>query len=178
MDLVLLYGPPGVGKLTVAKELARLTGYKLFHNHLSLNASWAVFDPHSRSFAYVLDGIRDLVFSEAARAGIDMIFTCVYHAEVNDDYVDRIHDLVQREEGRVCLVRLTCEMSILEQRVVGDGRTEMGKVDSVESERWFFEKYGPFPAIPQRRSLEIDNTDLPPDAVARQIIDHYGLPLA
>ncbi len=37
MQLVYLYGPPGVGKLTVARELVALTGFKLFHNHLAVN---------------------------------------------------------------------------------------------------------------------------------------------
>jgi tRNA uridine 5-carbamoylmethylation protein Kti12 len=32
MKLIFLYGPPAVGKLTVAQELVTLTGYKLFHN--------------------------------------------------------------------------------------------------------------------------------------------------
>lgn len=31
MDLVILYGAPGVGKLTVANTLANRTGYKVFH---------------------------------------------------------------------------------------------------------------------------------------------------
>ena len=36
MKLVFIYGLPGVGKLTVAKELSIITGYKLFHNQCSL----------------------------------------------------------------------------------------------------------------------------------------------
>ena len=38
MKLVVLHGPPAVGKLTVARELARLTGWRLFHNHLVVDA--------------------------------------------------------------------------------------------------------------------------------------------
>lgn len=34
MKLIYIYGPPASGKLTVAKELEKLTKYKLFHNHL------------------------------------------------------------------------------------------------------------------------------------------------
>lgn len=34
MEFVLLYGPPAIGKLTIAKELQKLKGYKLLHNHL------------------------------------------------------------------------------------------------------------------------------------------------
>ena len=34
MKLIFIYGLPATGKLTVAVELAAMTGYKLFHNHL------------------------------------------------------------------------------------------------------------------------------------------------
>ena len=34
MRLIFIYGMPAPGKLTVAQELAKLIGYKLFHNHL------------------------------------------------------------------------------------------------------------------------------------------------
>src|SRR3712207_8263459 len=32
--LLFLHGPPAVGKLTVARRVAELTGWRLFHNHL------------------------------------------------------------------------------------------------------------------------------------------------
>jgi cytidylate kinase len=43
MNLILLYGPPAVGKLTIAKEIARLTGFKVFHNQLTVNLAAAIF---------------------------------------------------------------------------------------------------------------------------------------
>lgn len=43
MTLVILYGPPAVGKLTVGIELAKLTGYKLFHNHLTTDTVRSLF---------------------------------------------------------------------------------------------------------------------------------------
>ncbi len=43
MRLVFIYGPPGVGKLTVARELAALTGFKLFHNHLTVVCTAVAF---------------------------------------------------------------------------------------------------------------------------------------
>ena len=36
MKLLFIHGSPAVGKLTVANEIAKLTGFKVFHNHLSL----------------------------------------------------------------------------------------------------------------------------------------------
>lgn len=33
MNLLCIYGPPAAGKLTTAKELETLLGYKLYDNH-------------------------------------------------------------------------------------------------------------------------------------------------
>jgi len=36
--LLYIYSPPASGKFTVATTLAELTGFSLFHNHLSVDA--------------------------------------------------------------------------------------------------------------------------------------------
>ena len=43
MQLVFIHGAPAVGKLTVARELAALTGFRLFHNHLTVDLAGSVF---------------------------------------------------------------------------------------------------------------------------------------
>ncbi len=47
MQLVFLYGPPGVGKYTIGLELAARTGFRLLHNHLTVNLVSAVFERDS-----------------------------------------------------------------------------------------------------------------------------------
>jgi hypothetical protein len=37
MKLIFLYGLPGVGKLTVARETAKLTGLNVFYNQLAVD---------------------------------------------------------------------------------------------------------------------------------------------
>ena len=37
MKLIVLYGPPAAGKYTIAKAVAEKTGYKLFHNYLTVD---------------------------------------------------------------------------------------------------------------------------------------------
>ena len=44
MKLVILYGAPASGKLTIATELGKRTGFKVFHNHLSIDCVRPVFD--------------------------------------------------------------------------------------------------------------------------------------
>eukprot|EP00753_Platysulcus_tardus_P013905 PLAT3900.1.p1 GENE.PLAT3900.1~~PLAT3900.1.p1 ORF type:complete len:246 (-),score=55.23 PLAT3900.1:309-1007(-) len=48
--VVALHGLPGVGKRTVGEQLAALTGCKLFHNHLVVDALLALFPFGSAEF--------------------------------------------------------------------------------------------------------------------------------
>ena len=41
MKLIIIHGPPAVGKLAVANEIASSTGFKVFHNHLSIDCDKA-----------------------------------------------------------------------------------------------------------------------------------------
>ena len=43
MKLVILYGPPAVGKLSIAQALAARTGFRVLHNHLLMDLSHALF---------------------------------------------------------------------------------------------------------------------------------------
>ena len=44
MKLVIIFGPHAVGKMTVGQALARITGLKVFHNHMTIDPLLALFD--------------------------------------------------------------------------------------------------------------------------------------
>lgn len=175
MKLVVLYGPPAVGKLTVAQEVSRLTGFKLFHNHLSWNVVTSVFEWRSEPFNRALLEIRQLMFREAAQADIDLLFTFVYsasRADVAQSYFASVED----HGGTVCLVRLTAPRTVLEQHVVNDSRREVGKMATVEELHRYFEKVTDVDQpIPGRPSLELDTAVLEPEEAARAVVAHYQL---
>lgn len=50
MRLLFLYGPPAAGKLTIARELAAATGFRVFHNHVTVDALLSVFEFGSPPF--------------------------------------------------------------------------------------------------------------------------------
>jgi tRNA uridine 5-carbamoylmethylation protein Kti12 len=77
MKLVFIYGPPAVGKLTVATELAKLTGFKLFDNHVSIDFVKSVFEYGTRQYWKLIEEYRISMFKQAAKHGIDTIFTFV-----------------------------------------------------------------------------------------------------
>jgi len=179
VKLVFVYGTPGVGKLTTAQALAELTGFKLFHNHLSFNLVKSVFDFPTKPFGELAATIRLAVFEAAARAQVPgLIFTCVYANPEDDPFIVQVVELIARHGGEVLFVRLSCDAAINERRVVAEERREFGKIDTVKSLRGMLARWNLTSAIAGRASLDIDNSALAPEAVARRIAEHFALPIA
>jgi hypothetical protein len=178
MNLVFIYGPPGVGKLSVAREFARATGYRLFDNHVSIACVETVFDFGTRPFGRLVGMIRTAVFEEAAREGVSLVFTFVYARPDDTPFVERVRELVENLGGRVLFVRLFCAREELERRLPHPERARVGKMASLDTLREVTSRYDIFSAVPGRESLEIDNTRLAPEEVARLVIAYYHLPSA
>ena len=178
MDLIFIYGPPGVGKLTVARELAHATAFKVFHNHVSIDCAETVFDFGTRPFGRVVGKIRMAVFEDAAREGVSLIFTFVYACPADTPFVERVCAGVEGRGGRVCLVRLVCDREVLERRLPHPERARVGKMASLEMLREVAGRYDIFSPVPGRDSLSVDNTALAPAEVAELIVRHYHLPTA
>jgi predicted kinase len=176
MNLVFIYGPPGVGKLSVARELARATGYRLFHNHVSIACAESVFDFGTKPFGKVVGKIRMAVFEEAVREGVSLVFTFVYARPEDTPFVERVCDLVEGHGGCVLLVRLACAPEELERRLLEPARAEAGKLASLETLRELLGRYDLSSPVPGRESLVVENTRLPPAEVAGLIASHYHLP--
>jgi hypothetical protein len=130
MNLVFLHGPAASGKLTVGRELARLTGYRLFHNHLVVDAVSAVFDFGSEPFVLLREEMWLSVFREAALRGASLIFTFAPERTVRESFVGEAVAAVEGAGGRVVFVELTCPQSELEIRVEDGSRARFGKLRS------------------------------------------------
>jgi hypothetical protein len=171
MDLVFLHGPAASGKLTVARELSRLTGYRLFHNHLVVDAVTAVFDFGSESFVRLREEMWLSVFCEAARQGVSLIFTFAPERTVRESFVGEAVAEVEGAGGRVVFVELTCPEAELERRVEDESRAAFGKLRSSALFRELrdagvFE----YPRLPAH--LTIDTSALTPGEAAIRIREH------
>lgn len=177
MKLIFIYGPPAAGKLTVANEIAAITGYKVFHNHMSIDLAESIFKFGTKEFTSVVEAIRMAVFEAAASSNLDgLIFTLVYAYPDDTDYVKSIVDLVEKHGGEVCFAQLTCSNEALEKRVTSEDRTCHTKIRTVETLHKLCAKWDMLTPVPFYKSLSIDNTELLPKEAALEIVSHYHLP--
>ena len=132
--LLYIYSPPASGKFTVATTLAELTGFSLFHNHLSVDAVSCVLPFGSTPFTEVLHRLRLDVFQTAARAGISLIFTnnsAWSGADARSRFAafaTEAERLVEAEGGQTVFVKLSAPLAVLEERVAHESRRRLGKL--------------------------------------------------
>jgi broad-specificity NMP kinase len=175
VKLVFIYGPPAVGKLTVATELAKLTGFKLFDNHISIDFVKSVFEYGTRRYWKLIDKFRLLMFEEAAKQGVNTIFTFAYDKATDDPFVKKTIQTISKEGGSVFFVRLFCDEEELARRVNSKGRRKAGKISTKQLLASVLRKHGLADEVPFQISLSIDTTRIPAKESAEMISQHYKL---
>ena len=173
MKLIIIYGAPATGKYTVGTELARLTGFRLFHNHLSIDYVRPFLEFGSDEFWSVTGEVRHAVIAGAARSGVDLIKTFVYGKGDDDRYFAKTIAAAEDNGGQVHLVLLVCDKEERRRRIGNDSRVRLRKLtdpDSVDSSRFVMDQ--PFEG---RETFVVDTTNFPASESARRIAEHYGL---
>ena len=178
MHVVFLYGPPGVGKFSVGSELARLTGFKLFHNHLTVNIVSAVFERDSEVWLNLLRRIRREVLVEAVHNDISLIMTGVYSGtSEHADAWSTMLEPVRTGAGSVVFVQLMCARDELFKRVQNEDRRALDKLLDPARLADMMERHDLTATAPFEPHLRLDVTHLAPSHAAQQISHYYGLPL-
>ena len=186
MKLLIICGPPASGKMTVGQELQKLTGYKLFHNHLSLELVNQFFDWGTPHFKKLDKQIRFSIFEEVAKSNLEgLIFTYVWAFDEPTDtaYIEEIVEVFKERNPTVCFVDLVCDLEERLQRNKHENRLQHkpSKRDVVFSEKnllkiektYRMNSYeGEFP---DKEFFKIDNTKLTAQETAVKIVHHFQL---
>ena len=175
MKLIIIHGPPAAGKLTVANALAERTGFRVFHNHLSIACTAPIFTFGSDAFWRINADVRNAVIAESAREGIGLIHTFCYAKGPDDAGYRRLIASAEDNGGEVHSVLLVCSDDERRKRIVHESRVRLGKLTDAGSVAASRARCDLFSALPGRETLSIDNTSTAPGDVAEQIIRHFKL---
>ena len=172
--LIFLFGPAASGKLTVAKELAALTGLSLFHNHLTVDLLLSLFPFGSAPFVAHRERIWLELMGAAVADGTSLIFTFNPERTVDPDFPRRLADVVQRAGGRVSFVQVRCTEAVVEQRMEAASRRQGRKLASLPLYQEL-RAVGAFDFPSIAADFEIETTTTPPAEAAARVAMALGL---
>ena len=183
---VIIFGPPAVGKMTVGMQLQKLTGLRLFHNHMTIEILLNFFEFGSEPFSRLRRLFRDEIFKAVAKSDLPgMVFTVMWELDQPHTYeiIGSWCEIFRQEGAEICFVELYAD---LDERLRRNGTPlrlehKASKRDvEASTERLLrnhtrhqFNSNGDFTF--SDNYLRIDNTNLTPGEAARRIVDHFGL---
>lgn len=173
--------------MAVGIELERLTGLRLFHNHMSADLAMRFFPFGSPPFSRLVKLFRTRVFEEVAASDLPgLIFTYVWALDDLRDKagVDEVVRIFADREASVHYVELAASQAERLRRNETSLRLaeKVPKRDLAESRRLLLEHDAQYRLNSQGdffypdQHIKIDNTDLAPSQVAEQIIAAFAIP--
>ena len=178
-----MIGKAAVGKMTVGQELMKLTGLRLFHNHMTIEPVIEIFGQYNGK---VINRLRQVVFEEFAKSDCyGMIFTCMWAFDQQSDwdYIEHVKSIFEPYNTDFYYVELVASREIRLQRNVTENRLQnkASKRDiEVSNQRLIYAdaqyRLESFEGeIPFDNYIKIDNSNLPPDVVAKMIQEKFNL---
>lgn len=164
--MIFLYGPPAVGKLTVARLVGERTGFRVLHNHVTVDAALSVLEFGHPEFGSLVQRMREDIIQTSHRAGVDLICTVVVAAG-EEPFVER---LVAPYDPNVHFVQLVAAPRTLKERVTNESRRAYEKLADVEILDDVLARLDLYRPIAGRESLTLDTDALSAEEAADRIV--------
>lgn len=166
--VVWIYGPPASGKLTIARELSKLTQLPVFHNHLAVDMAAALFPFGSDQFIRLREYSWIEAFRNASLEQRSFIFTFAPERTVRPSFISHASMLVERLDGRVLWVRIECADEVIEARLGNEDRNRWSKLGNAADYRKLKQE-GAFTYRPLPSDLTLDSASIAPAEAAQRI---------
>ena len=178
-----MIGNAAVGKMTVGQELMKLTGLRLFHNHMTIEPVIEIFGQYNGK---VINRLRQVVFEEFAKSDCyGMIFTYMwaFDQQADWDYIESVKSIFEPYNTEFYYVELVAPREIRLERNVTENRlknkaskrnVEVSNQRLINDDtKYRLESFEG--EIPFDNYIKIDNSKLPPDVVAKMIQEKFHL---
>lgn len=188
MKFLMIFGPAAVGKMAVGFELAQMTGFKVFHNHMTIEPLIRIFPHGSPHFNRLDKEFRFRIFEEAAISDLKgLIFTMVWALGIkaDEDYVTEIVNIFSAQDIETNFVELEADQKIRLER--NKTRLRLEEKPSKRDLEWSEDsvkkmdrdyRLNSSPTQPFEYSLnyiKINNTYLSASETAKLIKEHFNI---
>ena len=183
---VFIFGPHAVGKMTVGQSIAKKTGLRLFHNHMSIEPFLDLFADMPKERAEITNIVREEVFKLFAQSDqYGLVFTFIWYfddpAHIKD--IDRIEKIFTDKGCDVIFVELEADIETRLERNVTPNRLaqkpskrdlklSFNLIETKESRHRVNSHAG---EVKKDNYIKINNSSLSPDQVASLVIDKFKL---
>lgn len=185
MNFVVIFGPPAVGKMTVGYELAKLTGMKVFHNHMTIDLILEFFPYGSEKFNTLVSEFRQRILEEVAASDLPgMIFTFVWALDEAGDreQIESYSEIFKKRGAEVFFVELEADLDERLERNKTEFRLSRkpSKRDISRSEQNLLQTEKQYRMntdgnfFYKKNYVRINNTDLTPEETAKMISRKFG----
>ena len=182
MKLLFMIGNCSVGKMTVGQELTKITPFRLFHNHMTIEPVLEIFGDYDTK---VVGRLRDVIFEEfAASTNYGLIFTYMWAFDHPEDweYVEHVKSKFSLTDEDIYYVELVAPQDVRLQRNCTENRlaNKASKRDIEASNQRLINddlryRCESLPGeIPFPNYLRIDNSCHSPEETAAKIKAHFS----
>ncbi|MGI8469528.1 MAG: shikimate kinase [Pyrinomonadaceae bacterium] len=171
--------------MTVGFELAKLTGLKLFHNHLTIDLVLNFFDFGEPQFHQLVAEFRRRIFEEVAASNLSsLIFTFVWAFDLESDteYIEKICAVFREKSADIYFVELEASLAERLKRNETEFRlaqkipkrdVEKSKANLLASEKHQLNS-GDRDFFRDKNYLRINNTNLIAEEAAQSVVEKFG----
>lgn len=172
MKLVILYGAPAAGKLTIAQNLAKIADIHVFDNHQVIDMIEPIVTRKYPDFAELIYQTQRNILAAAVKANqTNVVMTFPYASDLDRDveFITELATTSRKLGADVYPIFLKCSNETLLKRALEPSRKAYGKITTTEVMNTMIEKYKFDEPAPVEGNVTIETDQVSAMEAAMQI---------
>lgn len=178
-EIIIIFGPPAVGKMTVGQEVCKLNNYALLYNHKTIDLVEQIFEFGSEHFNKLNRKIRIDILKEVAKSNLKgIVLTKNWRFNVKEDnlFISQILKIFEETNSKVFFIELEADIEIRVTRNKTENRLSSKPTMINQSKEFIYNEEDKFISnttetdnkLPNH--IKINNSHLSAEETAKKII--------